>query len=146
MWSTTAGWNTIDSCPTTSNQQSSNQLTNKHGGRTVQVTSYIGCLVMLDICLPAQQQCSVRINYWDVSENVDPRQRGWYSLWWKPMFRAKTSYTEFKFAFAGWLDAKTLKKRVDPDKYIYIHHFCLSWNKNTWDGDDNRNMTWLLRW
>ena len=146
MWSTTAGWNTIDSCPTTSNQQSSNQLTNKHGGRTVQVTSYIGGLVMLDICLPAQQQCSVRINYWDVSENVDPRQRGWYSLWWKPMFRAKTSYTEFKFAFAGWLDAKTLKKRVDPDKYIYIHHFCLSWNKNMWDGDDNRNMTWLLRW
>ena len=25
---------------------------------------------MLDICLPAQQQCSVRINYWDVSEIV----------------------------------------------------------------------------
>ena len=44
---------------------------------------------------------------------------------------------------AGWTQ-KQLKTKVDPDKYIYIlyiHHFCLSWNKNTWDGDDNRNMT-----
>ena len=60
---------------------------------------------MLDICLPAQQQCSVRINYWDVSEIV-PR-----GIVADIHCDGNPCSTGFKFAFAGWLDAKTFKKK-----------------------------------
>lgn len=60
---------------------------------------------------------------------------------------------------AGWTQ-KHLKKEwilTSISIYIYIHHFCLSWNKNTWDGDDNikydmtvamidSSNTWLTQW